>query len=809
MKKLIEFLSAKKIAIHSLVLLGFALVSLVFFYPLLQGKKLLQSDIQQYKGMARELIDHREATGEELYWIDNAYGGMPTYQLGAKFPNDVLTPLHKVSRLLPHPSFLLFLYFVGAYLFLLSFGMPKKYAVFGALAYGFSTYLLIIIQVGHNTKAQAMGYFPFVFAAIHYLFKRKSSWGIVWAALAMGLQIRANHYQMTYYMLILLLVYVSFQAWMNYRDGKMGLFLTTSLKLLLAGLLAISLNATSLLTTNEYTKFSTRGASELTQNSAGEPVDKRSGLSYDYITQYSYGVFESLSLIIPRIQGGGSSENLGKTSALYQHLIQGGLPPRQAKQFVSNVPTYWGDQPILEAPAYLGVVVVFLAVLALFLEFTVYQKWLLTGIILSLTLSWGKNFGALTHLFVNHFPLYDKFRAVSSIQVILEFCFPVLATLGLHRFFMAPTMEAKKALMKTVFIFAAGFTVLYLFKGILKFDGPNDAYYNSILGSDIMNQIFLARQEIYTDDILRAFVFVGLVAGFLTFFLLGKLRQSFVFVGVGLLVIIDLLQVSNRYIDRELFVRASQVKTAFTPTAADRAILKDQSHYRVYEPSLGLQNARTAYFHNAIGGYHGAKPRRFEEVIDLIQDQQKESLLNMLNVKYVLYANEQGETQAFQNPENFGGAWFVNELRPLTTADAVYQALSVTNLKTTALVESELKALPKSYQSDSLAVIELIENHPQKKTYRSNSQYESFIVFSEMYYPNGWTASIDGQPVDIYPVNYILRGIPVPAGSHEIEFRFTPQIIQWGSRLQLLAIVFLLLLVGYALKHSMNQPLKS
>ena len=351
MKKLNSSINLKALGVHLGVGFLFALLSLAVFYPLLQGKQLFQSDTAQYSGMARQLQESRQDNDEELYWIDNAFGGMPTYQLGAKYPNDILTPLHKVFRLLPHPSHLLFLYLIGAYVFLLNIGQEKKYAILGALAYGLSTYLLIIIQVGHNTKAQALGYLPFVLAAIHYIFSKKSLWGIVFGAIAMGLQIRANHYQMTYYMLLLMALYVGFQAWQYYQSKEFKTFYYASLRLIIAGGMAIALNATSLLATAEYTQFSTRGENELTLDANGLPLEQGSGLSYDYITQYSYGIFESFNLLVPRIQGGGSSEDLGTSSGIYQNLIQRGVSRQQAAQFVANVPTYWGNQPILEAPA--------------------------------------------------------------------------------------------------------------------------------------------------------------------------------------------------------------------------------------------------------------------------------------------------------------------------------------------------------------------------------------------------------------------------------------------------------------------------
>ena len=806
MKRLIELVKLPATRLHAFILLGFIALSLAMHYPVLQGKALLQSDTQQYKGMSRQLQESRIEKGEELYWVDNAFGGMPTYQLGAKYSYDLLTPIHKLFRLLPHPTYLLFLYFLGAYLFLISFGFRPSYACLGALAYGLSTYLLIIIQVGHNTKAQALGYFPFVFAAVHYLFQKKSLWGVLLAAIAMGLEIRANHYQMTYYMLLLLLLYGGVQAWEAIRQKEFKLFVNKGLKLGFAGLLAIALNATSLLATSEYTDFSTRGKSELSIDASGNPQEQRSGLSYDYITQFSYGIFESFNLIIPRIQGGGSREDLGTDSNLYARLVQLGVPRTQALQFVTAVPTYWGDQPILEAPAYVGIVVVFLAVLALCFPLDRYKKWLLAGVLLSLLLSWGKNFESLTRLFISIVPLYSKFRAVSSIQVILEFCLPVLAVMGLRDALKADAGASRKALQRASVGFLSFIVGLFLIKSTLPFKGPNDAYYSQLFGPQIMQLIFDARKEIYTADLLRALVFVLLTAALLFAHTLKKLKESRVLLLVGCLLVFDLMQIATRYLDRELYVSPSQLKRTFVATPQDRAIMQDNSHYRVYEPALGLQSARTAYFHNAIGGYHGAKPRRFEELIDLFQVQQAEAILNILNVKYILYADEAGEEQVLENPDNLGAAWLVERLLPQASPDEAYMAMASTDFSSTAIIESAATNLPLSYTLDPAATVTLVENSATQKTYAFSSSQDAFVVFSEMYYAHGWTAKIDGKEVPIERVNYVLRGLQVSAGKHQITFSFNPKVVQQGSAVQIGAIVLLLLLFTAAVKET--YPLK-
>jgi len=807
MKKLISLNQLKNLLPHLAVVVGFIVVSFAVFYPVLQGKKLIQSDIQQYQGMSRQLQDSRKE-GKELYWIDNAFGGMPAYQLGAKYPFDFLTPIHKLFQTLPHPTFLVFLYLLGCYLFLISMRFPMKYAVFGALAYGLSTYLLIIIQVGHNTKAQALGYLPFVLAGVQWIFRKKYFWGFAFSTFAIALQIRANHYQMTYYMLLFLLIFGFVQVLEHYKNTELKDLYTKVGVLAAAGILALGLNATALMATSEYAKFSTRGKSELTLSATGKPVEIRSGLSYDYITEYSYGVFESLNLIIPRIQGGGSGEDLGTSSELYEYLVKEGVSKQQAKGFSENAPTYWGDQPILEAPAYVGVVVVFLALLALFLSWNNNKRWLLFGIILSLTLSWGKNFSFLTQFFIDYVPMYSKFRAVSSIQVILELAFPVLATIGLYEYFQASKKVRNKALIITAFSFLGLGLFLLIIKGFHSFEGISDSYYKQVFGAEIMQQVYYARKAIYTEDINRLFLFVTLTGGTLLAFTYNKLKANVALGIVFLLMLIDLGGISNRYMNRDLFQNKSRSKNAFTMTVSDQAILNDTTRYRVYEAGLRLTGARTSYFHNAIGGYHGAKPRRYQEVFELFTTLQREEILNILNVKYVLYENDEGGLKPLMNPENLGNAWFVENLEITNSPDQTYQKLATIDFAKTAVSESELvKDLPKAYALDSQASIILTNNEPGNLKYKSSSSKDAFIVFSEMHYPEGWIAKIDGVEQPHFNVDYILRGMAVPKGTHSIEFVFDPPVVRLGGSIQWISFLVLMSLMAFGIRNQIKNTI--
>jgi len=803
MKKWNKNVLPSTILYHAGVVLGFALVALLFYYPLLSGKTLLQSDIRQYQGMSRQLQEHREATGEETYWIDNAFGGMPTYQLGAKFPADVLQPIYSFFRILPRPAHILFLYLLGVYLVLLILRKPRPVALFGSLAFGFSTYLLIILQVGHNTKALAVSFFPFVFGGVLLLLQNRWFCGVLMSSLALGMQIRANHYQMTYYLLMLLGLLVLVYGYHSLKNKQTKSFLQSLGALIASGILALGFNATPLLATAEYTDFSSRGKSELKQNADGSPKEQSTGLDFDYITEYSYGIFESLNLIAPRVQGGGFSEDLGTKHGVYDFLIDNGASPNQAREFSKNVPAYWGEQPILEAPAYIGITVFFFALFGFFSSRGPLRTTLALGALFSLLLSWGKNLSFLTAFFVSYFPLYNKFRAVSSIQVVLEFCLPMLAAMGLfHVFYSTQKLELKRFL-KIAAIPIVLFALVLLTQGMLSFSGANDAYFKEIYGTALVSQIREARISIFQSDLFRGILFCVLLTSLIYLYQTKKIKRGLALSLVIGLLIIDLIGISNRYIDREAFVSKRFTNAPFRMTAADQALLQDQGRFRVYEPQLGLTGARTAYFHNALGGYHGAKPRRFEELFEAYSAQQNTGILDFLNVKYILYPEEEsGELKPLLNPNALGPAWMVSEIETKATPDALLEALKETDFKTTALVlDHDLPAdFSKQYTLDSLAQITLSKAKPDQLTYRVQTTTPAFAVFSEMHYPKGWKATLDGKPVLIINVNYVLRGVQVPANASVIEFRFEPEVIKQGTRLRWLSLglfAISILVLGY------------
>ena len=793
MKKILN----SEILLHFIYISSFFLLSLFVFYPILQGKKIFQSDTQQYLAMSKQLQDSRLDNDEELYWIDNAYCGMPTYQLGAKYPYDVLTPIHKILKFLPHPSYMTFIYMLGFYIFILSLGFKNRFAFFGAICYGLSTYLLIIIQVGHNTKSVALGYLPLVFASLNYIFKNKSIWPLILLSLFMGLQIRANHYQITYYMFILIGIFMGFKLFESFRYKQLKSFGSKTLKIFFSVLIALGLNATSIFSTYEYSKYSTRGKSDITIDESGRLLEINDGLSYDYITQFSMGIFESLNIIIPRIRGGSSTEDLGVDSNFYSEIRNLGLSPSQSSSFSSNVPTYWGDQPILEAPPYIGIIVVFLSVFTIFIP-AIRKKysWLYLGIVLSLLLSWGKNFDLLTKIFIEYFPFYSKFRAVSSIQVILEFCFPILATIGLYSFFEIPRNKSFPVLIKTYMSFLTLLVLIYISSFTSTFSSPMDNYYGQIFGPEIMQLIKKTRLDIFKYDVLRGIFLVTLV--FTTFFLFlkNKISDRTAFTLILFFVFFDLINISNRYLDRDLFLKPSRINKFYNENNADKQILKDTSYFRVFQPKSTMQNARASFFHNSVGGYHGAKPRRLEQFYKLFLHSKKTALLDILNVKYVIEEKE-GNAKAIENPNNLGVAWFVEKIIFEENPDSIYMNLLKFDLKQTAIIENKNIDIISYPNERRISQIELLKNKPHEKIYSIESNKPGFVVFSEMFYP-GWKAKINNKEVNVYKVNFILRGIFVQKGNNNIKFYFEPSSIKYGSLFQIVSIIVFVALIFYS-----------
>lgn len=805
----------KRFLPHLLVVFGFIIASLAYFSPVLSSKMLYQSDIKHYESMVKQQNDHRTETGEETYWNNSAYGGMPTYQLGAKFPHDYMDKLDKLIRFLPRPADYLFLYLLSFYILLLVMRVPWKYAIVGAIAFGFSAYLIIIIGVGHNSKAHAIAYFPLVLAGILLMYQKRYVWGFVLTALAMGLEIQANHYQMTYYLGFLVFVLGIAYFIDAILKKELPHFLKASGLLLAAALLGLATNATTLLATSEYAETSIRGKNLLAEETATSSV--KNGLDYEYITQYSYGKLESINLLIPKFMGLGRVSDLGTDSAFYQKLVDIGQPREEAKYYADSTGLYWGDQPYVAAPPYLGITVAFLAFLGLLLIKGKLRWWLIGGMVLSLVLSWGKNLEFLTRFFIECVPLYNKFRAVSSIQVLLELLIPLAAVFGLYKLFDNKILlaERQKKFLVSLSVFGGLCLFFWLFGGSL-FGFISTEEMESGFQSNrpvLFEALKKDRITIMKSDTLRSLLFILLVSGVLWFTLKKKLSENIALVCIGVMILVDLVPVDRRSVNDEGFISKREYKNYFQPTAVDTEILKDKTYFRVFDQARGYMNSHTTYFFNTINGYSAVKPRRMEDIYNGHVAKGNLEVFNMLNIKYVIQQNDKRQLDVQKNPSANGAAWFVDELQFVDDYKAEFELLNTIDTKKTAVIKEEYRDQLEGFKpvKDSISTVVISKTTPNHLSYNVYAANPGFLVFSETYYKHGWNAFIDGKLESIYPVNYILRGLKVPSGKHTIEFKFEPQVVKTGSTITLTSsILFMLLFMGalfmeYKKQNSVSQ----
>ncbi len=794
--------------IYSLVAIAvFAAVSIAYFYPLLQGKKLYQSDIVQFKGMSKEIVDFRREHHKEPYWTGSAFSGMPAYQISAHYPHDYLKKLDRILRVLPVPAGYVFLYFIGFFLLMRAFGTDILPAAAGSIAFGLSTYLIIILGVGHNAKAHAIAYMPAVLAGAVWLFKGRYLLGFTVSALSAGLEIAAGHIQMSYYLFFILVIFGIYELKEHIKSKRLPEYFRKTGVWIFSGILALLMNANHLLPTREYSKESTRSPSELTLTPGGKKKERTGGLDKEYITEYSYGILESFNLFIPRLTGGSNAENLGSDSHTYR-LLRDKFGASDARTFVKNAPMYWGEQPIVAAPAYVGAVVVFLFVMALFLPGIRHRGWILTAIVLSLLLSWGKNFSFLTDFFIDHVPLYDKFRAVSSIQVILELLIPVLGILGLSRFIeLQGGDSATKALKYSLYITAGtGLFFLLIAPQIFSFEALGDARFASVEG--LQEALVRDRVSLLRRDSIHTLALVFATALWLWLYIRKRLSSYLLVLVIGALFLLDLWSVDRRYVNSGDFVPAAVMDKPFVPGAADKEIWKDTGYFRVANFTVNpLSDGTTSYFHKSIGGYHAAKPRRYQELFDYQVNKNNFEVLNMLNTKYLIVPGGKGEPVAQLNPGAYGPAWFVKRIKWADNADMEIRELDSLDNQT-AVVNMAFKRYLRNFQpADDRDSIKMISYLPNELKYEYHSSQGGLAVFSEMYYPHGWKAYVDGSPLPVIRANYVLRALSLPAGDHNIRFIFEPQIVKTGGNYSLAGYFLFIIAVvaGYFLSKKKRK----
>ena len=800
-KKLLENKSPHLVAVITFILLSYA-----YFFPVLEGKVLKANDSMVSIYSSKEINDFRASEGKEPLWTNAIFSGMPAYLISTKFPGNLFKHLDNLLRILKMPISVLLLSMAGFYLVLIMFGVNPWLSIAGALAFGFSSYMFQIIAAGHNTKAVALIYMAPFIGSVWYAYRRDAIKGALLAGLFLSLELLANHPQITYYAMICLMIFGITEFIFAFRSKTIAKFVKTTLILIIPFLLAIGVNYGFLSTTMEYGKYSIRGKSDLASTSG----NSSSGLDRDYITQWSYGVGESFNLMIPNFKGG-SSKPFDRDSETVKVLRQ-----NNNADAASGIVKYWGAQPSTEGPSYLGAIVIFLFVLGILIVKGVEKWWLITVTALSLMLAWGHNFMPLTNLFIDFFPGYNKFRAVTMILVIAQFCVPLLGLLALNKLISAGV--DKNELTKKVLLAAAitgGLSLLFIM--IPGLAGSFLNTYEADYPAWLKDALIADRRDLLTGDAFRSLVFILLAAGVLYAFLKNKLQLKYLILILGLLILVDLWGVGKRYLNADRFENRAVLNKTFNPSFADSYILRDITHYRVLNlaSSPFNDNTPTAYYHNSIGGYHGAKLRRYQELIDsaMLSDLslfntikslnefpgvlENTDILNMLNTKYIIW---NPEAPPLLNESAFGNAWFIENIIPAANANEEIGKLKTTSLRRDAVVDDQFRSLygTPQYSQSASDTIYLTAIKSNEVIYKSSASTDQVAIFSEIYYPAGWKSFIDGKEVPHFRANYVLRAMSVPAGDHEIRFSFEPETYQRGNMISLVSsVILILLLAGY------------
>ncbi len=821
----------KKCLPDAIVIVIFAVISFAYFFvPVSQGKILFRHDSQASVGLGQELTQYEQRTGEVTRWTNSVFSGMPTYQISPSYNStDGLSAVMSAYHLwLPDYVWFIFAYLLGFYILLRAFNFRQSLAALGSIIWAFSSYFLIIIAAGHLWKVMALAYLPPMIGGVVLAYRGKYLWGFIVTAVFTAFEIKANHVQMTYYYLFIVLFMVIAYLVQAIREKRLQHFFKASGILIAAALIGIAINISNLYHTWEYQKESMRGKSELTKaNSANQTS---SGLDRDYITQWSYGVDETLTLLVPDAKGGASvplSQN-ATAMAKANPEVQNMLP-----QLYEAVPQYFGTQPGTSGPVYVGAFVLFLFVLGLFIVKTPLKWALLAATILSVLLSWGHNFMGFTNFFLDYVPMYAKFRTVASILVIAEFTIPLLAALALKRIVDEPTVLTKnmKFVYASLALTAGVALVMALMPSMM---GPfvSDQERQMLSGiqgmtPDVQNMMLSSiatmRGAMVSADAWRSIVIIIIGVAMLLLFKAQKIKAIYLIVGISALCLIDLWQVDKRYLNDEMFVPKSERDTPQQATATDLQILKDKSlSYRVLNFASGAFNENnTSYFHKSIGGYHPAKLRRYQEMIDKyiapemqtamqaiankggvmseVDGRKLFPILNMLNAKYFIVPLQGNATTSIQNPYAQGNGWFVDKLTYVADANAEYAGVGKIDVSHEAVADKKFEPiLGQTQTNDSTARVVLTKYEPNNMTYTVNSTKGGVVVFSEVYYP-GWTATIDGQPAELGRVNYILRALNVKAGKHEVVLDFHPTSISTTETIAYAALIVLLLAICVAI----------
>lgn len=785
---------------HIVAIISFLVISIFMYRPIIfEGKVMDQNDINQGKGSSKEIVDYRDASGEEALWTNSMFGGMPAYLISLNWSGGQI--LHQAQKLLllymPRPVGENFIAFVAFYILLLTFGVRPYLALGGALAFGLSTFFIVSIQAGHMWKIRAIAYMPLVLAGIRLVFKRKYLIGFILTAFALAIEINANHLQITYYLFLTLMIYGIAELVDDFRNKDYKVFLNKVAVLALAGILAVGANLGRLWTTYEYGKYSIRGKSELSST----PSESKEGLDREYAFRWSSGKWESMTLMIPHLYGGASGVYHGKNSEMRDALRKNNVQRNDISQYERAYLGYWGAQPGTAGPVYAGAVVCFLFVLAFFFVDKKNRYWMVAAIVFSIMLSWGKNFPSFNNLMFDIFPAYNKFRAVTMAIIITLMTIPLMGFLGLEKFIEAGWSKENQ---KKLFI-ATGIAGALALIALLVTNPPALEGAPNWLSDAVNND----RKGIIQSDVFRTLFYIVLTFGVLYFFLKEKITVRLAGIIIALLVVLDLVLVDTRYLNSSVYKKESN-QTYLNITPANEVIQKDaELGYRVLNLQDPFNEARTSNFHRSLGGYHGAKMRRYQDVISqhlatemqqIIQDKKitesNTNVISMLNAKYILAGPQ--ANGVISNPFANGAAWFVSNIEKVNTPDEEIKKIGQVDLSTTAIVDQS-KFEVGAIEQDSTAQIRLVEYQPNRLVYKANAATNSLAVFSEIYYPLGWKAFVDGKESDILRANYILRALELSPGEHEIEFRFEPNSYYLGNIVMMISSWILVLVVGFGI----------
>lgn len=823
----------KKSLPHIIAVISFFVISFIYFSPVFDGKELVGHDTESWIGMGKEIRDYNANNKDAALWTGRMFGGMPAYQIDFKQPDNVAVFVNNILSIFPRVIYTLFLYLIGFYILLLSFKVNPWLSMICAIGFAFGTYNFIILVAGHNTKAMAIAYMAPLIGSVAMAFRWKPILGSALTALFLALAINANHLQILYYTLYTLIIFGIVELIYAFKEKRLPKTLSSLGLLVAAAAIAVGVNITQLLTTKEYSKYTMRGESN------GLTIDKDSkqeGLSNDYITQWSYGIDETMTLLIPNFKGGASQEKLSTSSNTAAKLREMGVADVDRIMNETPMPTYWGTQPGTSGPVYVGAIICFLFALGLILVEGKNKWWILAATVLAIMLAWGKNFMPLTDFFINHVPLYNMFRAVSMTLVIVACCMSLMAALALKEIFNSELAKEKK--LKALYIaggIVGGICLLFaLIPGFAgDFKSPTDAAMVSYgFPEFVVNTLPMDRADMLRSDAFRSFVFIALTFAILWLYISKNLKAHFVYAGLAVFFLLDMVPVAKRYLNKDNF-KEKHIGSYFQPTNADKFILNDKSQYRVLDITVDIFNSsKPSFFHNTIGGYHAAKLRRYQELINnhlsreisnigtAFQSAQKtqsmepiiatlyqSQILNMLNMKYLIY---NPEAEPIKNQFANGNAWFVKTCFIAQTPDEEMLKLGTLNTKTELVADKAYSSfIPKQISPDSTATIVETSYSPNVIKYESNAKSDQVAVFSEVYYEKGWKAFIDGQEVPYFRADYVLRALPIKAGKHQIEFRFEPASYYTGNTVALISSILLVLSLGGAIYLEIKKKKKA